>query len=205
MIPAIFLDRDGVLNIEGYIGKKEQYHFLPGVIPALQRATAVGHPLIMITNQAGIAKGKFSKEDYLTLSAWLVNHLSEQGITLQAIYACPHHAKATVSEYARVCPARKPGTGMLEQAAKDFGIDLSQSYFIGDKTSDILAGKNAGCKTILVKTGYGGSDGAYEVEPDMTLDDLSAAIDHLLKHYLPLAASEIAVSKLAKTVELVFL
>lgn len=178
---AIFLDRDGVINEEmNYLHQVEDCRFLPQVFESLQKASSFGYKLIIVTNQAGIAKGKFTDADYQALTGWILKRLGEKQIPIDGVYHCPHHPESSLAEYKQSCSCRKPKPGMLLQAAREHHLNLSQSYMIGDKTTDILAGKTAGCKTILVKTGYGGKDQLCPVEPDYTADNLSSAIDLIL-------------------------
>jgi len=102
--------------------------------------------------------------------------LAKKNIRIKETYFCPHHPEAKIKKYRKKCHCRKPGPGMLLKAKKEFNLDLNHSFLIGDKTSDILAGKNAGCMTILVQTGYAGKDGLFKVNPDYTAEDLLSAI-----------------------------
>ena len=152
--PAVFLDRDGVLNRDvGYVYRPEDLVVLPGVVESLTKLKAKGFLLIVITNQSGVARGKFD------LSA--VNHfnsLLEKEITglggpaIDGFYVCPHHPDGTVEAYKKNCDCRKPEPGLILQAAKDHGIDLKKSWMIGDKDSDVLCAKNAGVQGILAQS-----------------------------------------------------
>ena len=181
MHKALFLDRDGVMNEEtGYVHKIEGCRFIPGMFEALRLAQKAKYKLVIITNQAGIAKQKFKEEQYYQLMEWMKEQLAVQHIQIDGIYYCPHHPQALMGQYKQVCDCRKPQPGMILQAAQEMNIDLSKSFVIGDKTSDILAGKKAGCKTILVRTGYGGKDEVSLAEPEFTADDLLAAVKIIL-------------------------
>jgi len=154
MNKAIFLDRDGVINEDtGYIHRVEDLEFIDFAIQGLQKMRHLGYKFIIVTNKAGIAKGKYSEKDYLIFRDEMHKRLNENGIIIDAEYFCPHHPEGTIEEYKIDCNCRKPKTGMLEQAAKDFDLDLKKCWMIGDMPSDILAGKNAGCRTIQVLTG----------------------------------------------------
>jgi len=171
---AVFLDRDGVINKEiDYAHKIEDFVLLPNVIEALKLLTETDYKIIVVSNQAGIAKGIHSKQDADKLFAYMKKILSEKGIRIDAVHYCPHHPDDG-------CECRKPNIGMLKKAEKEFDIDLSKSFIIGDKTSDIKAGENAGCTTILVKTGYGGKDGKNKAKPDFVADDLMEAVKIIL-------------------------
>jgi len=173
--PVIFLDRDGVINEEiHYLHEPEKFKIIHGVIEGLKKMQDMGYKLIIITNQAGIGLGYYTKEDFFRVNSRMLKELSKNGIMIHKIYFCPH------SE-ADNCNCRKPRTGMFEKAKQDLKIIMERSFTIGDRTIDILAGKNTGTKTILVKTGYGGNDGKYEVEADFTAKDLVEAAEWIKK------------------------
>jgi len=142
---AIFLDRDGVINEDfGYVHRVQDFRFLPGVFEALRHFKALGYKLILVTNQSGIGRGYYNKEDFENLTRWMQERLQKEGVELDAIYHCPHHPKAN-------CACRKPEPGMIVQAIKEHGIDAKNSWMIGDKPSDIEAAKKAGVgHTILL-------------------------------------------------------
>jgi len=151
---AIFFDRDGTINVDrGYTYRIEDLEFIPQVIIGMRFLQKLNYKLIIITNQSGIARGKYTEEDYFTFRDELHRQLQERGIIINAEYFCPHHLEGTIEKYKIDCNCRKPKAGMLEQAAKDFNLDLKKCWMIGDKDSDILAGKNGGCTTIQVMTG----------------------------------------------------
>ena len=175
---AIFLDRDGVINVDKqYICKIEDFTFIPGVFEAVKKARDSGYKIFVVTNQSGIALKYYSESDYKILTEWMIKQFKEKGIVFDGIYYCPHHSNGTDKEYTKECECRKPKAGMILQAAKEYNIDLSKSFVIGDKTSDIKSGQSAGCKTILVKTGYGGRDKKCDVKPDYVADDLLSAVN----------------------------
>jgi D-glycero-D-manno-heptose 1,7-bisphosphate phosphatase len=178
---AVFLDRDGVIvEQHEYLNRPEDLVLIPGVGEAIARLNAAAIPVIVVTNQAGVAKGHLTLSDLEEIHARLHRELSTYKAHLDAIYYCPHHPEATVPAFLRDCPCRKPGIGMFEKARDEHGIDLDASYLIGDATGDILAGKRARCRTILVATGFGGSDKRYEVEPDLRVADLPEAVELIL-------------------------
>jgi D-glycero-D-manno-heptose 1,7-bisphosphate phosphatase len=153
---ALFLDRDGVINKEvNYLHKIEDFEILPGVVPVLKTAQQKGFLIIIVTNQAGIAKGYYTEEEYRILEKHIENFFKKEGVHIDATYFCPHHPDGK-GKYKRVCDCRKPGIGMIQQAAQDFGeIDFSQSILVGDKESDIESGINAGIgRVILVRSGH---------------------------------------------------
>jgi D-glycero-D-manno-heptose 1,7-bisphosphate phosphatase len=143
--PAIFLDRDGTLMEEvGYCADPAHVRVFPGVIEALQELRDAGYLLILITNQSGIGRGYFTEDAYRAVQAEFERQILPA--RLDGVYFCPDVEPS---------PRRKPAPGMLLEAARDHSVDLARSYMIGDKTSDIEAGRAAGCRTILVETGYG--------------------------------------------------
>ena len=155
---AIFLDRDGTINTKnGFITKPEQFSLLPGVCEAIKKINKSGYLAIVITNQPVIARGDCTFEELQEIHNKMETELGKEGAFLDAIYFCPHHTDKGFPgerpEYKCDCNCRKPKPGLILQAAKDFNIDLSESYMIGDSENDIKAGKNAGCKeSILVST-----------------------------------------------------
>lgn len=174
---AVFLDRDGTLNYDvGYTHKIEDLRLLDGVVEGLQLFAKMGFSLIVTTNQAGIARGYFTEQQMHDFNQHLVELLKSYSIIIDAIYFCPYHANAGIGSYKRDSHWRKPQPGMILEAGKAHQIDLSRSYAIGDKKSDILAGQAAGCTTILVLTGVAGTD-ELEVTalPDYVARDLLEA------------------------------
>ncbi len=148
---AIFLDRDGVINKEvSYLSNPNEFILLEGTIEALNILKKKGFLLIIITNQAGIARGYFTEETLNDIHKKMVQILKKNGISIDDIFYCPHHPKFSGS-----CECRKPNPGMILKAKIRYNINLENSYMIGDTLNDIKTGKNAGCKTILVLTGYG--------------------------------------------------
>lgn len=153
---AVFLDRDGTINVEkNYLIDPEEFEFIPGVPEALKGLQDVGFLLVVVTNQSGIARGYFSPEQVAKLHKHMCDLLGGYGVFISGIYVCPHHPTSGVGEYRRDCDCRKGKPGMLLQAAEDLDIDLRQSYMVGDKAADISAGAAAGCRCLLVKTGHG--------------------------------------------------
>lgn len=152
---AIFLDRDGTINIDhGYVHQIDDFQFIEGVGKALKKLQDKGWFLVLVTNQSGIARGYFSEEQFLSLTEWFDWSLDEDyGVVLDGIYYCPHHPEGK-GEYKQDCDCRKPKAGMFEQAIKDLDIDPAKSVMVGDKLEDMLAAENAGVKTkVLVRTG----------------------------------------------------
>ncbi len=167
---AVFLDRDGVINKEvNYLSEPDEFELLEGTAEALKILKRAGYLLIVITNQSGIARGYFSVETLNDIHTKMRRLLKEQGAFIDDIFYCPHHPKFTGE-----CPCRKPKPGMILEAQKKYGLDLSSSFMVGDKFSDIKAGINAGCKTVFVLTGHGSEEHEKgdQIHPDYIYDDL---------------------------------
>ncbi len=152
---AIFLDRDGVINKDtGYVSHSDDFIFIEGVIDACRMMKEKGYLLVLITNQSGIARGYFTEDEFMVLTEWMDWSLADKGVDLDGIYFCPHHPVHGIGEYKQQCQCRKPQPGMILTAVEELDIDLSQSYLVGDKISDLQAGKAAGIATnVLVRTG----------------------------------------------------
>lgn len=182
---GLFLDRDGTINVErGYLADPNDVELLPGAADAIRAANEFGIPVIIITNQAGVARGFHSEEAVVSVNERLKQLLNEQGARIDAVYYCPHHPEAGNPPYRIVCTCRKPGTGMLEMAEKSLGINLAASYVVGDKCSDIETGKNGGCGTVLVLTGYGRTELARCKDsntPDHVAENLAEAWEYIRK------------------------
>ena len=151
---AIFLDRDGTLNRDtGYVHRKEDWHWMPGVIETLRRFHAVGYLLVVVSNQSGLARGMFTTDDLHALEAWINEDLARHQAAIDAWYYCPH-----LPEVTGPCTCRKPEPGLILQAAADLNIDLARSWMIGDRVRDVQAGLAAGCSCVLLRP----PKGAYE-------------------------------------------
>jgi D-glycero-D-manno-heptose 1,7-bisphosphate phosphatase len=166
---ALFLDRDGVVNKEkNYLYKIEDFEFIDGVFETCRYFQDKGCLLIIVTNQAGIARGKYTEEDYQILTSWMIKEFEKENIIISKVYHCPHHP-----EFSGECECRKPNIGMLLEAKKDFDIDMSQSILVGDKNSDIEAGINAGVgMNYLVRTGHKITENLFDVEKLYTLKEM---------------------------------
>jgi|GEM_PF-256395 len=187
---AAFLDRDGVLSDQtAFVNRPEDFNLLPGAAAAVARLNRAGIPVVVITNQGGIALGYLTEDTLASIHERMAELLAAEGAHADGVYFCPHLLNATVTRYLRECSCRKPGTGMLEKARDDLGLDLRKSILVGDATTDILAGIRAGCRTILVRTGYAGKDGKAAAEPDRVAADLSEAVSIILDEFIPAATS----------------
>jgi D-glycero-D-manno-heptose 1,7-bisphosphate phosphatase len=142
---ALFLDRDGVVNVEvGYLHRAEEVLFVDGIFSLCLTAQRLGYRLIVVTNQAGIARGYYTEEAYQDLMAWMRGELRREGVELDAVYHCPFHPEHGIGHYRREHEDRKPGTGMLRRGAKEFDLDLSKCVMVGDRCTDIAAANAAG-------------------------------------------------------------
>ena len=152
----VFLDRDGTLNEEvHYLHRREDLKLIPGVPQALRLLKQAGYRLVVVTNQAGVARGYYKESDVEALHRYMNRVLEREGAAVDAYYYCPHHPEHGLGKYKTQCRCRKPGTGMFEMAEKDFEVDKAHSFMVGDKLLDVEAGRNYGIASILVGTGYG--------------------------------------------------
>lgn len=156
MDKVVFLDRDGTINEEvRYLHRTEDLKFLPGVAAALRSLKEAGFKLVVVTNQAGVARGYYGCEEVEKLHEYLNQRLKEQEAGIDRFFYCPHHPEYGVGIYKRSCRCRKPGIGMFEMAEQWYAVDKSHSYMIGDKMIDVQAGGRYGVTGILVGSGYG--------------------------------------------------
>ena len=154
--PAVFLDRDGTLSEEvGYVRELESFRLYPWSGPSVRRLNDAGLRVIVVTNQAGVARGFLTEEILARVHDRLVDELAREGARLDAIYYCPHHPEGTVEAYRRECDCRKPKLGMLTSAAREHGIDLASSFVVGDHYRDLELGFRSGARAVLVLTGHG--------------------------------------------------
>jgi D-glycero-D-manno-heptose 1,7-bisphosphate phosphatase len=184
---AIIMDRDGTVCDEvGYVNHVDRIRLLPGSAEAIRAANETGFQTVVVTNQAGVARGYFAESLVDEVHDRVRELLAAEGARLDGIYFCPHHPDVGAPAYRKTCGCRKPLPGMLERARDEMGIDLSASYMVGDSVKDLEAGRRAGTTTVLVLTGYGKgelehqSDG-WEVRPDHVAADLRAAVSWILE------------------------
>lgn len=182
MRKALFLDRDGVINIDkGYVFKKEDFEFVRGIFGVLRYFQSKGYLLIIITNQGGIARGYYTEDDFCSLTEWMINKFKLEKIHINHVYYSPFHPVYGVGKYKRQTLCRKPNPGMFIQAQKDYNIDLHKSILIGDKMTDIEAGIKAGIKiNILLKSEY-----VVDLETtkaDLTINDIQELISSVEKY-----------------------
>ena len=172
---AVFLDRDGVINVDrGYTHRVEDFEFVPGSAEAMHALQAAGWRLVVVTNQSGIARGLYSSDDYERFTRHLTSQLKTRGVQLDAVLHCPHLPDAAVAAYRRACDCRKPAPGMLLRAARELQLDLRASVIVGDRLSDVQAGRAAGVgRCVLVRSGQAIDDDAVALA-DAVFDDLAA-------------------------------
>ena len=184
--PAVFIDRDGTLTEEvGYVNHPSRLRLLPRSAEAIRRLNAAGVAAVVVTNQAGIARGYFTEEVLQAVNEALATALRREGARLDGLYVCAHHPTEGQPPYRAACDCRKPRPGLLRRAAAELGLDLTQSTMVGDKGSDLVPGRIVGAAAVLVLTGYGLGEWEYRrkelpTEPDHVAADLLDAVDWAL-------------------------
>jgi D-glycero-D-manno-heptose 1,7-bisphosphate phosphatase len=184
--PAVFIDRDGTLTEEvGYVNHPTRLRLLPRSAEAIRRLNTARVAAVVVTNQAGIARGYFTADVLAAVNAALVRQLDAAGARLDGLYVCPHHPSEGEPPWRADCACRKPKPGLLEQAAVDLDLDLSASTMVGDKASDLEVAPKVGARSVLVLTGYGRGEWEYRrdrftVEPDHVSEDLLDAVEWVL-------------------------
>mgnify|MGYP001812804084 FL=1 len=185
--PAVFLDRDGTINEQmGYINHISRFILLPGVATAIRTLNEQNIPVVVVTNQSGLARGYFPPALLDAVHAQMERELAAQDAHIDGLYICPHHPEAKEEQFRKVCTCRKPQTGLLEQAAAELELDLTRSFMVGDRWSDLKCGNRVGATSVLVLTGYGRGDLEYigpeqEIQPDKIAEDLSEAVDWIIE------------------------
>jgi D,D-heptose 1,7-bisphosphate phosphatase len=183
--PAVFLDRDGTLNIDkGHLYRPEDLELFPGVGDALTALRHAGFSLVVLTNQPVIARGEATERDIAAIHRRLEWELGKLGAYLDGIYVCPHHPDSGFTgertDLKISCDCRKPSTGLVERACRDLTIDASRSWMIGDQTRDVEMARRAGLRSILLQTGRAGGDGHFQSAPDYVAPDLRRAAERIL-------------------------
>ncbi len=183
--PAVFLDRDGVVNEEvHHLHRVEDLRLLPGAAAAIRRVNDRGIPVVLVTNQSVVARGLCTAQDVEVIHKALLTLLAGEGAHLDGIFSCPHHPEG-LGSYRRLCRCRKPEPGLLIRAAREFRVNLKRSVLIGDQVKDLEAGRRAGCRVVLVLTGHGREALLHlegrGVPPDYVAQDLDEAVDWCLR------------------------
>lgn len=182
--PAVFLDRDGTMIEDvGYLDTLSRVAFYPWTVDAIRALNHAGLPVVVVTNQSGIARGLFSGAFVDETHRYIDARLAEGDARVDAYYYCPHHPKGTVAAYARDCECRKPGRGMIDKAASDLGLDPARSWVVGDKWLDVQLGRESGARAILVRTGMGAVEERRppeDITADAVVDNLAAAASWIL-------------------------
>jgi D-glycero-D-manno-heptose 1,7-bisphosphate phosphatase len=179
---AVFVDRDGTINVEKeFLYLPEEFQFIPGAPEALRLLNEAGFRVIVVTNQSGIARGYYDEAAVERLHRHMDGELSRFGARVDAYYFCPHHPEYGIGEYLRECDCRKPMDGMLRRGAAELAVNLKGSFMIGDRLADMEAGLKAGCRAIMVRTGYGNSESSALPPEIPVYSDLLSAVKAILK------------------------
>lgn len=174
--PALFLDRDGVINEDlPYVHRVEDFRFIDGIFSLVRAAQQAGYLIVVVTNQAGIGRGLYTEDDFWALTQWMLDQFAREGCHIDGVYFCPTHPEHGLGSYRVESAFRKPGPGMLFQAAAELKIDLARSILVGDKESDIQAGIAAGLGLTLLLTTSAGTS----IPGCIAVDELRAVISHL--------------------------
>jgi D-glycero-D-manno-heptose 1,7-bisphosphate phosphatase len=174
--PAVFLDRDGVIIEDAhYLDDPHRLQLVPGSADAIAALNRAGWPVVVVTNQSGVGRGLFPLQAVEQVHDHLRQLLAGYGARLDAIHYCPHHPEAELPEFRQQCDCRKPRPGLLTRAAQELGLDLAASWMIGDRESDLAAGAAVGCRTVLVRTGYGSQVNAAALDRDTLNLEIIAA------------------------------
>lgn len=185
MSAAVFLDRDGTIIEEvGYLNLLDRVAFFPWTVDAIRALNAAGFRVIVVTNQAGVAQGYYDEAFVRATHALIDQRVRDGGALIDAFYYCPHHPEGRVAEYRTVCECRKPAPGLIRRAEREFGIDPSRSFTVGDRWRDVEFGQAAGARGILVRTGHGLAEEARlqgPSRPDLVADNLIEAVAWILR------------------------
>jgi len=186
LAPTVFLDRDGTLIEEvGYLSHLDRIALYPWSIESVKLLNRAGFKVVVVTNQAGVARGLFDEDFIDEAHRFLDQKFSDGGATIDKFYYCPHHPEASVEAYRSECDCRKPKAGMLWKAAQELQLELSHSFVIGDRLSDLRLGPAVGAKSVLVRTGYGETTAREltdDVEVAYTAQELMTAVAWILRH-----------------------
>ena len=184
---AVFIDRDGTISDEvGYVNHVSRYRVFPFAAEAVRLLNDAGWLAILVTNQAGVARGYFGEELIGEVHALLAAELRRGGARLDAVYYCPHHPSVGEPPYRQDCDCRKPRPGLIRRAADELGLDLARSWMVGDRHSDIELARNAGVRSAFVLTGYGRGElehqrGVWRHQPDLVAENLLEVVKEIIK------------------------
>jgi len=184
----VFLDRDGTINEQmGYINHLCRFQLFSGAADAIKKLNDATIPVVVISNQSGLARGYFPEALLVAVHDKMNNLLAEKGAHVDGIYYCPHHPEAKEKRFRETCNCRKPKPGLVLQAARELNLDPAKSFVVGDRWSDVKTAANCGAKSVLVRTGYGRGDEQYigphqEIQPDYKAEDLPEAVDWILRN-----------------------
>lgn len=182
MNKAVFLDRDGTINIDKhYLYKREDFEYLDGAVNALRRLTEAGYLLVVITNQSGIARGYYTEQDFLSLNDWMITDLANKGVEICKTYYCPHYPESNEGRYSQVCECRKPATGLFWRAKEELDIDMEQSYAVGDKLRDLSICNESGVRGFLINNAGDNKENNDSEAWYRRCANLDEAVDMILK------------------------
>lgn len=190
---ALFLDRDGVINVEkGYVYLRESFEFIPGIFELCDAAQSSGYLLVVVTNQAGIARGYYSESDFNDLTEWMIARFAERKISITRLYYCPYHPVFGLGKYKCDSPDRKPNSGMLLRAQSDLDLDFGSSILIGDKPSDIQAACAAGVGTRIFLTSerFKFPPQTISCHVSSSLDDIRSTFFSPVNHFVQMQEAE---------------
>jgi D-glycero-D-manno-heptose 1,7-bisphosphate phosphatase len=185
--PAVFIDRDGTISEEvGYVNHPSRYRVFPYAAEAVKLLNDAGRLAVLVTNQAGVARGYFAEELITEVHAALARELERGGARLDAVYYCPHHPTVGEPPYRLDCDCRKPRPGLIRRAAEELNVDLARSWMVGDRYGDIELARNAGLRSAFVLSGYGRGEWEYQRarwphQPDLVAEDLVGAVREILR------------------------
>jgi D-glycero-D-manno-heptose 1,7-bisphosphate phosphatase len=178
---ALFLDRDGVINSDkGYVYRPDQFEFIEGIFDLCSKAMELNYLIIIITNQAGVGRGYYTEQQFHNLTRWMCQEFRAQDVYIDQVYFCPYHATHGIGEYKRESIFRKPGPGMILQAAKEFDVNLEKSVLVGDKETDILAGIAAGVGCNLLYYNVSHEEVSIETTSTCIVSNLTQVNDFLI-------------------------
>jgi D-glycero-D-manno-heptose 1,7-bisphosphate phosphatase len=179
-VNCVIVDRDGTINVDrGYVFRSDEFDYIPGTLEALKVLSDLRIKIYIVTNQAGIAKGRYTEDDFKALTREMLVKMTGNGISIADVLYCPHHPDATVMQYRQSCDCRKPGTALLRTIVLREKLPPESIALIGDKNSDIEAGRSLRFRTYLVETGYGSME-KQATRADFVVKDLKAAVEHLV-------------------------